>query len=246
MNSTRIPNSVLSRVVWQTLLDEAAYRSKYSQAEFFRKVDSLEELRSQSPIDTGSIPASSAWLLYCAVLYFKPTRIVEIGTFIGKSTMSMALGADAARGPCEIHTCDSKNDFALPDLALTPIVHYRKTTSGGMLQSMCQEDPVRPVDFVNIDGHLRAEDFPPMRRLLSADAIIALDDFHGVAKGVSNLIKIKEGGLAPNHVLIYPCPADLLATQHLHDYSSVALLAPAQRVQFTTLADTPSVLSAPI
>jgi len=242
----QISNAALSRVVWQTLLDEAAYRSKYARADFFMKVDSLEALRLQSPISTGSIPASSAWLLYCSVLCFKPSRIIEIGTFIGKSTMSMALGADAGLTPCEIHTCDSKNDFPLPDLARTPIIHYRKTTSEAMLRTLCQEDPVRPVDFVNIDGHVRAGDVPYLRELLSADAVIALDDFHGVAKGISNLVKLKESNLAPNHVLVYPCPADLLATQDLHDASSVALLVPAQRVRFTTLADVPSVLSAPL
>ena len=180
------------------------------------------------------------------MLFFKPSRIVEIGTFIGKSALSMALGADAGLMPSEVHTCDSKNDFPLPLLSTTPIVHYRKTTSLEMLQTLTQQDPVRPVDFVNIDGHVRADDLPHLKTLLSPEAVVALDDFHGVAKGVSNLIKLKESGLLANHVLVYPCPADLLLTQDLHDYSSMALLVPAHRVRFTTLSEVPSVLAAPL
>ena len=44
--------------------------------------------------NTGSISFAGSWSLYSWSKYFEPCKIVEVGTFIGKSTWSMAKALD--------------------------------------------------------------------------------------------------------------------------------------------------------
>ena len=67
----------------------------YAQEGFiFRVLLSLEELRQNADYNTGSISTSSAWALYSVTSLFQPRMVLEVGTFIGKSTMSMAIAMD--------------------------------------------------------------------------------------------------------------------------------------------------------
>ena len=69
-------------------------KKETTQTDFFKNIDSLDNLRDQSSYNTGSISSTTAWLLYSTTLFFKPEKILEIGSFIGKSTFSMAYAAD--------------------------------------------------------------------------------------------------------------------------------------------------------
>jgi len=214
----------LSEALWETVLEATAYKAHYAREEFFRTIDTLEELRQRAKVDTGSIPASTAWLLYSAVFHFRPARILEVGAYIGKSTISMALGADAAGIECEIQTCDETNDIVLPAIARSRIVQHH-SSSVEMLQRIHGSNPMR-FDFLHLDGRVRPEDLAILRQLLSPDAVIALDDFEGVAKGVANVFAIRGARFLPDHTLIYPCSPDLLRAWGLFDRSTTALLVP--------------------
>jgi predicted O-methyltransferase YrrM len=214
----------LSEALWETILESTAYRTHYARGEFFRTIDTLEELRSGAKVDTGSIPASTAWLLYSAVCHFRPARILEVGTYIGKSTIAMALGADAADLECEIQTCDETNDISLPAVARTRIVQHH-SSSVEMLRRIHDGGPTR-FDFLHLDGRVRPEDLAILRELLSPDAVVALDDFEGLAKGVANALAIRGAKLLPEHTLLYPCSRDRLRAWGLLDQSTTALLVP--------------------
>ena len=56
--------------------------------EFLTKLHTLEALRKQADYDTVSICTISAWSLYTVVRNFRPEVILEVGTFIGKSTIA--------------------------------------------------------------------------------------------------------------------------------------------------------------
>ena len=57
------------------------------------------------PDTPDSTSNADCYFLYETCLEYKPKKILEIGTLVGKSTYAMALGSD-----CEIHTVDKNRD----------------------------------------------------------------------------------------------------------------------------------------
>ena len=115
MKRINISPTDLSKFFWNKILENSFIKSKIYKKDFFSKIDSLEKLRLESDYNTGSISSTSSWLLFSLVIFFKPKTIIEIGSFIGKSTISMALGADdyIDEHKCEIFCCDMSNDIKL-------------------------------------------------------------------------------------------------------------------------------------
>lgn len=231
MENIKISFRQLSEVAWQQILSATAFKAHYFRSEFFKKIDGLEELRKKADYNTGSISASSAWLLYSSAFYFRPSRILEIGTFIGKSAISLALGAEERSEACEIHTCDASNDIDLPAMTRSKIVQYKKLQSTEMLKKIAEIGDTRVFDFVHLDGRVQRDDLSYIRKLVHENAIVALDDFEGVEKGVANLTMFRENQIFPGHVVIYPCEERLLLENGLHDISTTALLVPARTIR---------------
>ena len=138
MNIININPSDLSNIFWKKILDNSFMKSRTIQSEFFEKIDSLDSLRSQSSYNTGSISSTTAWQLFSVVLFFKPKKIIEVGSFIGKSTFSMALSADnyLAEGNCHIYCCDYSNEIHFPNMTKTKIMQFHKTSSTEMLRQL--------------------------------------------------------------------------------------------------------------
>ena len=130
MKNININPSDLSVIFWNKILENSYLKSEIYREEFFSKIDSLDKLRVKSDYNTGSITSTTSWLLYSLVIYFKPETIIEVGSFIGKSIISMALGADTYKEEYEskIYCCDMSNDITLPKLSLTKITQFNKTT----------------------------------------------------------------------------------------------------------------------
>ena len=113
---------------------------------------------------------------------------MEIGTFIGKSSWSMAKAQDD--GYIEnsyLVTCDFSNDINIPWGGKTKFKQYKKQSSTNMLQ----QEKVSP-DLVFIDGRMQNEDLILFEKLLHKDTVILLDDFEGVEKGVINYMVFKK------------------------------------------------------
>jgi len=223
----------ISSGVWQRLLDATAFRSEYMRKEFFRKIDDLEKLRTDAEYNTGSIAASSAWLLFSAAFYFRPKRVLEIGTFIGKSALSIALGCDAAGEPCELHTCDNSNSIELPPVTESKIFQYKKQTSTQMLNVISMSGNKRPFDFAHFDGRIQPADLPLLARILDKNSVIALDDYAGVEKGVANIFMLRSSGLYNSHVIIPPCTQSILDRAGLIDKPKTALLVPTSLLEIS-------------
>ena len=175
------------------LFSEAFWRSMFSEFDFFKSIQSdiekesldLELLRINADYNTGSISSFSAWTLFLLCRYFKVRRAIEVGTFIGRSTMFMAKAMNL-QGGGEIHTCDASNDITVALQSPTSIVQYKKQSSTEMLSAL-----TGIFDFVFIDGRLSDADIERLAELLGSNAIVALDDFEGTEKGVANLFKLR-------------------------------------------------------
>jgi len=217
-----------SRVFWDILLDASEGVSEETKASFFDTSISLENLRVYASYNTGSISLSQAYLLYLVTKFFNPKKVIEVGTFIGRSTIAMALGMESQRNNGEIHTCDSSNDIILPYYGSTDIIQYRRQTSVDMLKQLTPS-----FDFVFLDGRVGPDDLKMLDSLIHKDTVIALDDFEGMEKGVINLTYLKKLGKLKDYMLIYPASDTQLKDSGLKGRSLLALFIPKHFVNFT-------------
>ena len=189
------------------------------------KHNEIEALRSQADYNTGSISFASTITSALLSFYFRPQIVAEVGTFIGRSTYSLALGADfgGVHG-LEIYTCDISNEIEIiKDERLANIRQYPKSTSTEMFKALIL-DGIKP-DLYYLDGRLTDEDIVLMDALGASNAIIVLDDFEGTEKGIVNAMKI-ESHFQRMFLTIYPPEIEILRENSLTDGSSVAVLMP--------------------
>jgi hypothetical protein len=191
---------------------------------FYEGVDEMERLRTQADYNTGSISSATCWVLLATANYFKPSIIAEVGTFIGKSTLSLLYGmryGGVVNG--KIYTCDFSNDIKLPTFDGAEIIQFPRQSSTDMFASISARS--EKCDFLALDGRLQQEDFKFLNEILGSDSVIILDDFEGIEKGVSNAAALMNS-LHRTHNLIYPPEHDLLRQFRLTDSCSTALIVP--------------------
>ncbi len=232
MRSLNLPVRYYGNAVWTMLFESVAFEAAHKDS-FLAKLHSLEALREQAEYDTGSISTVSAWSLFAATRILQPECILEVGTFIGKSTIAMGLGADAGKRPCTVHTCDFSNDIKLPALCKSNIIQYPKKSSTAMIAEMHAQNLAGTVDFVHLDGRLTVQDLQALAALCTPSAVFAFDDFEGIEKGVVNYSKALESGLFPNRILIPPCPAEVARPFGFLDVSRTALWIPVKSINIT-------------
>ena len=111
MKSINLSVRNVSKIFWEIIyLNKDLLKNDFRE-NFFNKLNNLERLRSIATYNTGSISLSSAFSLFLLIKHFKPIRILEIGTFIGKSTISMASAMEEFTDKGEIFTCDASNEI---------------------------------------------------------------------------------------------------------------------------------------
>jgi hypothetical protein len=233
MRTVDLSFRLLSEAVWQRVLEASAFDLQSKRTWFFETVAKQDELRKHADYNTGSISAPSCWLLYSLAMYFRPTLVAEVGTFIGKSTLSIALGLDQVATDSEIHTCDGSNAIDLPTVAKTKIIQYKKTSSTEMFAQLARGGRHGKIDFLMLDGRLQAGDLFQLGPLLHKNSVIALDDFEGIEKGVANLTALRSNGIVNAHACVYPCPDRLLRACGFNDSTSLALVIPESIIRIT-------------
>ena len=192
----------LSRAIWDTLFDGLDDLP-------WQRLDDLEALDPAK--QTGSTNNASLIALWAVKRYFKPKRVVEIGTYIGKSTF--VLG----RGDAEVHTCDMTHNFKLPIYANVTQYHSSSTEMLAKLNGQ--------IDHLHIDGRLQPDDKTHLERLFHANTIITLDDFEGIEKGVWNAMQIN----LSNRILVYP-PERQLTERFAMGDATTAIILPNLRL----------------
>jgi len=224
----------LSLIFWKKILDNSFLKMKTSQNNFFEKIDSLDNLRNQSSYNTGSISSTTAWLLFSLTLFFKPKTIVEIGSFIGKSTFSMAFAADSylLEGGCKIFCCDYSNEIKFPELSQTKIKQFHKTSSTEMIKQL---EMSIIINFLHLDGRLEKDDYVLLKDKIDEDTIIILDDFEGSEKGVVNLFNLLNNNIISRntHCVIYPLENYIGEKYNLVERSTSAVILPVKLLKIT-------------
>lgn len=138
-----------------------------------------ETRRSKASFNTGSISIETGLLLRSVCAWRRPKVVIEVGTFIGKSTH--ALVAD------HIYTCDKDNDC----LPATDRIHpHPKQTSREMFEKLKAEGVKAEVFF--FDGRISDEEVPLVLSLSAPGAVYLFDDYHGgpSGKGKANVSKL--------------------------------------------------------
>jgi hypothetical protein len=233
MRTIKLSAHVLSDPFWYRVFEYAAPRRLDQADALFRDLGGLDRLSHAAHYKTGSISTSTQWALFALAYQWHPEVVAEIGTYIGKSTIALARGADAAGVECEVHTCDASNTMELPRLSKSRIVQYPGNTSTLMLTEMIEDGFAGRVNLMHIDGRLAKEDITLVAQLCASDAVLAIDDFEGIEKGVANLFNLRTAKAFSNHQLFYP-PSNLMMRRiGFDDRCTTALLAPREVIQLS-------------
>mgnify|MGYP001254926444 CR=1 FL=1 len=208
-------------------IGEAFWRRVFESAEAFsyrkdelKKILALQDsLRPKADYNTGSIDSCTEWVLYSIISYFCPKNIVEIGTFIGKSTTSMALALDHMGCPGLIQTCDHSNGFDIGWSGKTKIIQNFKTSSTEMLIKIDS-----PQDILFVDGRLNDADLKILQTKNFKNTVIIFDDTIGTEKGVVNQVLVDQN--IKNRLTISTPSSEILKMYNFHFPSVVSLSVP--------------------
>ena len=136
MNTINISQNFFSPIFWKRIFQNQEFWQK-DKNYLFQKLDDLDSLIVKAEYKTSSICPLTAWVLYRLIKFYKPQKVLEIGTFIGKLTLSIAIAMDnTGINNGEIHTCDISNSIDLPHDTKCKIIQYKKTSSTQMFQSL--------------------------------------------------------------------------------------------------------------
>lgn len=230
-NNLTISRLNFSTLFWQIIFSNGAFIIEKVKLEIMEQNDYFESLRKSADYNTGSISLASSVCLALLTYYFRPNTVAEVGTFIGRSTYSLALGGHlSGNAPSNIHTCDHSNDINLNfkkfDLS---IFQYPKQSSTEMF-SKIHKGQIKP-DMYLLDGRIQPDDIKIISDLQIENALIVLDDFEGTEKGVVNAFVLTEN-FKNNFIVAYPPTQSFLEQYGLMDSCTTAVLIPAAQLQF--------------
>ena len=227
MHKVKIGTKEFSKSFWNKIFAEssALVEEKFM---LFKLMNELEELVDTAQVPTGSIPPFSCFVLYCLTKHLQPKNILEVGTYIGKSTLSMAYGLN--KKDTEIHTCDFSNKLSLPNPTRCKIVQYYGPSTQ-MFEHILKENE-RKFDMINLDGRISIADIDKIIQLIEEETVICLDDFEGIEKGVSNYKTLIESGKFSTYALVYPPEESFIKQLQFTGSCTTALMVPQSLISF--------------
>lgn len=164
-------------------LDELHHQSRYA-----------ESRRPRARFNTGTLAPPAAFVLRALSEVLAPKVVVEVGTFIGTSTLALATRAG------HVYTCDKDND-CLPSTPTRTCYPYRTSTE--MFAELVAKG-VR-ADLFFFDGRIQLPDLPLILRLSRPGTVYVFDDHTGQEKGVVNVARLRP--FLPRHTLVEPDPS---------------------------------------
>ena len=167
-----IPSRIYSKAIWETI----KYRTKE-----YRDIYSFDT-QMEYP---GTVGEYTANMLRRLAFYFQPRVVVEVGTYIGRSTHAIAEGM----GHGEIHTCDTGPGLLADDSWKGVFIHKYHSISTEMLKVID-----KPVDLFFFDGRIQPADMEFIKKLAVPECLYLFDDFEGIEKGVCNALMLQPLG----------------------------------------------------
>jgi hypothetical protein len=231
----RLNQRVLSEVSWQQIFENLSLVNRAEIDRLSGEIRSLESLRKVAQYNTGSISAFGSLACFAVAAFLRPQVIAEVGTFIGRSAISLCLGAKAGgveRVQC--HTCDFSNDFTVPAQRGVDLIQYPGKSSVEMFQVILSQQTYP--DLIHVDGRLGAEDLGLISMMKPELLTFLLDDFEGTEKGVANAMLLRQL-VGKTHILIYPPAWPKSQFGEVFDFGGEALCALyLPRTKFTICA----------
>jgi hypothetical protein len=231
MNNLHINRHLFSEIFWNIIFTNGATIIEQAKRKIISKHLKIEALRKSAEYNTGSISIAASVGLSLLINYFRPDVVAEVGTFIGRSTYSVALGhtLNGFKSP-QIHTCDFSNDIRIDfDSILESVIQYPKKSSTDMLNAIISHG-ISP-DIYLLDGRIQNDDIPLFVKLHAENAVFFLDDFEGTEKGVSNAFTL-QNSFKNKFLLAYPPSNSFLRSHGFSDSSSTAVLIPLSKIAF--------------
>ncbi len=231
MLNFNINRTSFSELFWNIIFNNGATIIEQSKNNIISKHLEIEQLRKFADYNTGSISISASVGLSLLINYFRPHVVAEVGTFIGRSTYSIALGhsLNGIKSP-QIHTCDFSNDIRVDfDAILENVIQYPKKSSTEMFECIVNQN-ISP-DIYLLDGRIQNDDIPLLLKLQAENSLFFLDDFEGTEKGVSNAFTLLNV-FKNKFILAYPPSNSFLRSHGFSDSSSTAVLIPLSKIAF--------------
>lgn len=165
-------------------------------------------LRPAKNTKTGTMSLASCKALYALSARVLPKVTVEVGTFIGTSTRTLALLAG------QVFTCDKDNDLlhanhVQPDMG--KVTTYPMQTSTAMLTDLVGKGYRGKVDLFFFDGRIQDEDMGLIGLLSHDRTVYAFDDYEGQEKGVVNMRRFAGTITTRRHEVVLPAPDTTIA-----------------------------------
>lgn len=153
-----------------------------------------EKLREKARYNTGSTTLETGMLLRALCCWKKPHNIIEVGTFIGKSTLAMMCTG-------KVYTCDRSNDCFQ---ATEKIVTHPFMGSTEMFTLLARQGIKADVMF--FDGRIQDEDLTLIQQCSEPGCVYAFDDYFPgpTGKGMANIAKLHPR--VPTYGLVKPYP----------------------------------------
>lgn len=228
MNKFSVNQELFSRIFWVGLTKNSDFIISANKELLLLESCQLDKLRVSAEYDTGSISGGTFFSLIKLTAYFKPSVIVEVGTFIGRSTFAMAKAADLSGYLANLYTCDYSNNIDLNLAVNSNITQFKKTSSTVMLTKLANAN--LKADFVHYDGRIQDADISLLKAISHPETIYLFDDFEGIEKGVMNYVTLKKNNFFQQHILIYP--DDSYANTEFGS-SKMAVAIPLKLIRFT-------------
>ena len=177
-----LPARIYSQAVWETI----RYRTKeYHRGMGSGMMDSTNKPFACST-ETALMLRNLCWL-------FGVKRVIEIGTYVGKSATAMSEGMKGGR----IDTCDSETPDELIYKGGTPygtqVITHRELST--LMLARLQDK----ADLFFFDGRIMQEDVGHIERLSHDKTVYLFDDAEGIEKGVCNMLLLQHLG-----IIVYP------------------------------------------
>jgi predicted O-methyltransferase YrrM len=191
----------------------------------------LRETSIQRP-DSGSISLGAAVSLVLASIVARPRRVAEVGTYIGCSAASIAIGGIIAGTLESLDTCDInpaiKNPLVDVDRADSIRVNVHQCKSEEMFSALKGRGD--KIDFLHVDGRISPKDIDILKKILTEDCVIILDDCESDEKGHVNLDFLRQSGLIDNHFFIQPFEPEIFSKWGIHSRSTTGFLLPVSSI----------------
>jgi hypothetical protein len=151
-----------------------------------------ESRRARAKFNTGSINTTTAIALRSIASWSGAKRVIEVGTFIGNSTLALKLVAS------RVCTVDFSNDCFEPHIGVETFPHK---TSLEMFEALAARG--YSADLCFFDGRLGPKDTNVLAKITAPQCVYVFDDYSGREKGTCN-VELLQPRLT-DYALIFPC-----------------------------------------